>query len=73
MKSTDIININKGGVPMDIVGLSMTMAQSKVQTDVGTAILGKQLDLTQEVGDGITKMMEQSVTPYLGENVDVSV
>lgn len=58
---------------MDIAALSMAMAQERVMTDVGTALLSKAIDQGQETGDTLAKMMEQSVTPELGGNIDISV
>lgn len=63
---------------MDIAGLSMTLAQTKVQNDVSVAVLGKALDMNEVLGDGMVKMldaaaMERSVTPYVGGNLDVMV
>lgn len=63
---------------MDIPGLSMAMAQTNLQTDVGVAMLGKAIDLGDSLGEGMLEMidaaaMERSVTPYLGGNIDVSV
>ena len=40
---------------------------------VSTAVLGKSIDMTQEMGDAMVKMMEQSVTPGLGGNIDIRV
>ncbi len=58
---------------MDIAALSMAMAQDRVMTDVGTALLSKAIDQGQESGDALTKMMEQSVNPNVGGNIDISV
>ncbi|NBH81577.1 putative motility protein [bacterium C-53] len=58
---------------MDIPGLSMAMAQSRLQTDFGVAMLSKSLDNVQETGDNLTKMMELSVNPDLGANIDISL
>jgi hypothetical protein len=58
---------------MDIAMLSMLQSQSKILTDVNTALLGKNLDTVEELGDGLVKMMEQSVTPYLGQNIDLKI
>ncbi|MBR6451832.1 MAG: YjfB family protein [Lachnospiraceae bacterium] len=58
---------------MDIAALSMAMAQDRVMTDVGTAMLSKAIDQGQETGDTLTKMMEQSVNPNLGGNIDISL
>ncbi len=40
---------------------------------VSTAVLSQNLDTFQESGDAMVKMMEQSVTPYLGANIDVQI
>lgn len=58
---------------MDIAALSMAMAQDRVMTDVGTALLSKAIDQGQETGDTLTKMMELSVNPDIGGNIDISV
>lgn len=63
---------------MDIAALSMALAQSKLQTDVGTAMLSKSLDLSETVGDSLSSMidaaaLEHSVAPHLGGNIDLMV
>lgn len=56
---------------MDIVGLSMALNVSRTMSDVSTAVLAKNLDTCEELGDGMVKMMEQSVNPELGQNIDI--
>ena len=58
---------------MDIPALSMDMSYSKVMDKVGVAMLSKTLDTMETLGDGMTKMMEASVNPHIGQNFDVSV
>lgn len=58
---------------MDISLLSITMGQINTQNDVGIAVLDKSLDLMKSMGDGMQKMLEQSVVPHLGSNMDISV
>ena len=58
---------------MDIAALSMSMAASQVNTDVGVAVLSKNMDLLEDMGDGLQKMMEMSVNPNVGANFDVSL
>lgn len=58
---------------MDIQSLSKNMSHTDVITQVGTAVLSMNLDVIDEMGDAMIKMMEQSVTPHLGTNVDISV
>lgn len=57
----------------DIASLSMVMAQERIQQDIGTAVLAKSLDVFEGAGEDMTKMMELSVNPAVGSNVDVSV
>jgi hypothetical protein len=59
---------------IDIPSLSMAMSQSKVMGDFGVAMLSKQLDTFKEMGETMTKeLIEQSVNPNLGGNIDISV
>ena len=63
---------------LDIAGLSMGMSQAKAVTDAGTAVLAKSLDMMEVLGDGMVEMMqrsmmENSVTPNLGGNIDIMI
>lgn len=58
---------------MDIASLSTVMNTQNIITDVGVAMLSKSLDTVEDVGNGMIKMMESSVTPYLGQNIDCYV
>ena len=59
---------------MDIPALSMAMAQSLLQVDVGTAVLSNSMNSAEDMGEIITQaMMEQSVNPEIGTNIDISV
>lgn len=59
---------------MDIAGLSMTMSTQNVLSDVSVAVLKNSLDTMEDLGNGVNKMiMEASVTPYLGQNIDYSI
>ena len=54
---------------MDIASLSTAMSTQNILNDVSVAMLSKSLDM----GDGMVKIMESSVTPYLGQNIDYLV
>ena len=56
---------------MDIAALSTQMHMVQLSQDVGTAMLGKSLDMAGDLGAGMVKMMEASVTPELGQNIDL--
>lgn len=58
---------------MDIASLSTALSMTKANGDIGVLMLGKQLDAMETMGDSMIKIMEQSVTPHLGGNIDVSV
>ncbi len=62
-----------GGILMDIAALSMSMSQAKLLTEVKTAMLAKSLDSQEHTKDVIKMMMEQSVNPNLGQNIDISI
>lgn len=57
---------------MDITALSTAMSMADVKSDYGVAVLSKSLDNMEIMGDGIRKMLEASVTPHIGGNIDVS-
>ena len=58
---------------MDIASLSTAMSTQSILNDVGVAMLSKSLDTVEDMGDGMVKIMESSVTPYLGQNIDYYV
>lgn len=58
---------------MDIAALSTAMSMADVQNQVGVAMLSKSLDTVEQVGDGMIKIMESSVNPNIGQNMDVIV
>ncbi len=49
------------------------MSAVSLSTDVQVAMLSKSLDTLENMGDGLTKMMESSVYPYLGQSIDYLV
>lgn len=58
---------------MTIGGLSTNISTANVNNDVSVLMLRKSLDTLETNGAELTKMMEASVTPNLGQNFDVSV
>lgn len=63
---------------MDIAGLSTIMKTTALQEKVSMKVLDKTLDTNEILGAGLVEMldsaaMEQSVTPYLGGNVDFRI
>lgn len=58
---------------MDIAAISMAMSQQNLMTNVNVAILSKGLDTVEDLGTDMVKMMEQSVQPNLGKNIDITI
>lgn len=58
---------------MSIAALSTGMSMAELGTDIGVAVLNNSMDMVETLGDGMVKMMEASVTPHLGQNIDVCV
>ena len=63
---------------MDIAGLSTSLAQVNLVNNVGVAMLSKQLDMNESLGQSMVammdrSMMEQSVNPAVGSRFDMSV
>ena len=56
---------------MDIPALSIAMSMDKVNTEWGMAMMEKSLETAETVSADLTKMMESSVTPNLGQSIDV--
>ena len=63
---------------MDIAGLSMALSVSRNQMDFGAAVLSKNLDMMETIGEGVVEMidtaaMERSVNPAVGGSIDIRV
>lgn len=60
-------------VNMTIGGITTNISTSNVSNDIQVAMLKKSLDTVANTGSELTKMMEASVTPSIGQNIDISV
>lgn len=58
---------------MDIASLSTALSMTSVANDFGAIMLSKQLDTMENMGDSMLKLMEQSVNPHIGGNIDISI
>lgn len=59
---------------MDISAITPSLSYSSlVNDDVSTKVLAMGLDDMREMGNGMRKMLEMSVNPNLGGNIDISV
>ncbi len=57
----------------NIAAYSMMHASASIQSQVSVAMLDKTMELQEAMGENITKMMEQSVNPAVGGNIDIRV
>ncbi len=53
--------------------VSTTQYQQSSSPVIGMAVLSKSLKGAAQAGQNMIKMMEQSVTPNLGKNIDMTV
>ncbi len=57
---------------LNIPGIAQAMSAAQFTNDLGTAVLSKSLDSMEIMGDSMVRMMENSVTPHIGGNIDFS-
>ncbi len=53
--------------------IDSTLASDAVVRQAATEVLSMNLDQMDVAGDTMVKMMENSVTPHIGSNFDVSI
>lgn len=58
---------------MSIADYSMEMSQTQLMSDIGMAVLDMSMDSFEGMASEVTRLMESSVTPYLGQNLDITV
>lgn len=64
----------KGMRYMDIQGLgfsSTVLSNTNLQTNVGMALLDKAMDADEANGEALISMLERSVNPMVGQNIDI--
>ena len=64
--------MNIGNVSSALSAINASEPSSLMES-VGVKMLDKSLDSSVSMNDSMIRMMENSVTPYLGGNIDVSV
>lgn len=52
---------------------SIAKSQSQLMNDVAVAVTKLSMDTSKQVGENMVKMMEQSVNPHLGSNIDIKL
>lgn len=58
---------------IDIPAYSVANASMNIMSQVSVAMLDKTLDMQKSMGDSLTRMMELSVNPSIGGNIDIRV
>ena len=58
---------------MDVAALSTALSYAELSNQVSVQVLSMSLDTLETTGDGMRKMMEMSVNPSVGANIDISV
>ena len=58
---------------VNLVGMANMLDQNGLMQQVGVKMLDNALEVQKEQNDSMIKMMEQSVQPDLGRNIDISV
>lgn len=58
---------------MDIAALSIAMSQAKFAQSASISIAKLAMDKAEESMEGQLKLMEQSVNPGVGANIDIKV
>lgn len=57
----------------DFAGYSILRSSENTMAGVGTLMLKKTLDLQESQGNEMVRLMEQSVNPRLGRNIDIRI
>ena len=52
-------------------GIGISLSDTGNMNAIDTSILKKSLDTAEQTGAMLTKMMEQSVNPNIGANIDI--
>lgn len=63
---------------MNIGKVSSTMNAISIKSDIGLAVLNKNMEAMEKAGDGMIKIMEsaeleRSVNPHIGGNIDMLI
>lgn len=58
---------------MDIAALSMELSSASLLSQASTAVLAKSIKQAEITGQNMMKVLECSVTPHLGQTVDLTI
>lgn len=69
----DIANMDLALSTLSAYDASSSVSQGSLAYAVSTAVLDQSLALNQEMGAAMIQMMEYSVNPHLGGNIDLYI
>ena len=69
----DFSNLDMALSTISAYDASSSVSSASLAYAVGTEILSQSIDMTQAMGASMIQMMERSVTPELGGNIDVYI
>ena len=69
----DLANVSSALSTLSTYDSISSVSQGSLAYAVGTAVLGKQLEMNEALNISMIQMMEQSVTPHLGSNIDMYI
>jgi hypothetical protein len=58
---------------MDIAALSVVINQSQVQQQASLSVMKMAMNTAEQNSVELTKMLEQSIQPYLGSSIDLKL
>ena len=56
---------------MDVAAMAVVMKQGQLMRQVGIAVMKKAMDSAEMSTENLLKVLEQSVNPNLGQNIDI--
>ncbi|QGH34080.1 putative motility protein [Gracilibacillus salitolerans] len=56
---------------MDIAAMSIAMNQAQVKQQASVSLMDKALDQAESQSSDMIKMLESSMQPHLGSNIDI--
>lgn len=69
----DFSNIDMALSTISAYDASSSVSSASLAYAVGTEILSQSIDMTEVMGASMIQMMERSVTPELGRNIDIYI
>ncbi|UOQ85190.1 YjfB family protein [Gracilibacillus salinarum] len=56
---------------MDVAAMSIAMNQANVKQQASISLMGKAMDQAETQSNSMIKMLESSMQPHLGKNIDI--